>query len=141
MDFTYPPNLRFECNRCGLCCGNTPEKTRHILLLQNEAASIAFNTSRAINSFSVEVKDTFPYVFEMKKASDGKCVFLEGNQCKIYALRPLICRFYPFELKFDLNKETHVFSFTLECPAMNQGKVLSQKDFKRLFELAQERLG
>ena len=60
---------------------------------------------------------------------------LENNQCNIYSLRPLICRFYPFEFKFDLNKETDVFDFTLECPAINQGKVFEQKDFEKLFEL------
>ncbi len=77
----------------------------------------------------------------MKKTSEGKCVFLKENQCSIYPIRPLICMFYPFELKFDKDKEVHVFDFTLECPGINQGKVLCQKDFKKLFELAHEKLG
>ena len=141
MDFNYPDGLRFECNTCGLCCGDTPKKIRHILLLQREVEDIAVRTSRAINVFCTEVIDKFPYVYEMKKATEGKCVFLESNLCSIYSLRPLICRFYPFELKFDLKKEAHVFDFTLECPAINQGKVLSQKDFEKLFVLAQKRLG
>ena len=49
--------------------------------------------------------------------------------------------FYPFELKFDKNKELHTFDFTLECPGINQGKLVQKKDFTKLFELAQERLG
>jgi len=53
----------------------------------------------------------------------------------------LICAFYPFELKFDKDKLLHIFDFTLECPGINQGKVVQEKDFKKLFELAQERLG
>ena len=141
MGFNHPSDLRFECNRCGLCCGDTSQKTRHILLLQSEAEDIAVHTSKAINVFCTEGSGKSPYVYEMKKSAEGKCVFLESNQCDIYSLRPLICRFYPFELKFDLNKETHVFDFTLECPAINQGKVLSQKDFEKLFALAQKRLG
>jgi len=48
--------------------------------------------------------------------------------------------FYPFELKFDDDKVLHVFSFTTECPTIGTGKGFDEKDFRRLFELAQERL-
>ena len=47
--------------------------------------------------------------------------------------------FYPFELKFDADKGLYIFDFTFECPRINQGKVFQEKDFKKLFELAQER--
>ncbi len=138
--FTHPANLRFECNRCGLCCGDTAQKTRHILLLKGEAERIAQETGRQIAEFCVEVDGKYPYVYEMKKSSEGKCVFLKDNQCSIYPLRTLVCMFYPFELKFNEDKEVYDFDFTVECPAINQGKPLSKADFKKLFDLAQERL-
>ena len=139
MDFTYPANIRFDCNNCGLCCGDTKQKTRHILLLETEAKKIASQTSLSIPDFSMEIKDKFPYAYEIKKASEGKCIFLKDNRCSIYPLRPLICVFYPFELKFDKDKVLHIFDFTLESPGIHQGKVVQEKDFKKLFELAQER--
>jgi Fe-S-cluster containining protein len=142
VDFTYPVNLRFKCSRCGLCCGDTPQKTRHILLLESEAKKIATHTSKLIADFSVAVSDKQPYSYEVKKSSEGKCVFLgDNNKCSIYPLRPLICLFYPFELKFDANRELHSFDFTFECPTIGQGEVLLETDFRRLFALAQERLG
>jgi Fe-S-cluster containining protein len=141
VDFTNPNNVNFDCNRCGLCCGDTKQKTRHILLLEAEAKQISTQTSMQITDFSVAVVNKLPYVFEMKKTCEGKCVFLKENQCSIYTLRPLICMFYPFELKFDKDKGLHVFDFTVECPGVNQGKVFCQKDFKKLFEQAQKRLG
>ena len=141
MDFTYPVNIKFDCNRCGLCCGDTKQKTRRIFLLEAEAKKIASHTSKQTTDFSWEIKDKFPYLYEMKKTSEGKCIFLKDNQCSIYLLRPLICRFYPFELKFDEKKRMHNFDFTLECPGINQGKLIGEKDFKKLFELAQESLG
>ena len=141
VDFTYPLNMLFDCNGCGLCCGDTKRKTRHILILEAEAKKISSWTSRFVLDFSCEIKDKLPYVYEMKKTSEGKCVFLKGNQCSIYPLRPLICRFYPFELKFDEKKRLHNFDFTLECPGINQGKLIGEKDFKKLFKLAQESLG
>ena len=76
----------------------------------------------------------------MKKSGEGKCVFLKDTHCSIYPLRPLICMFYPFELKFNENKESHSFDFTFECPGINQGKLLHKADFEKLFAAAQKRL-
>ena len=140
VNFTYPKNISFECNRCSLCCGDTKEKTRHILLLQTEADQISKATAIPIKEFSTET-DNKPYVYEMKKPSQGKCFFLKNNQCAIYNLRPLICKFYPFELKYSKDQGTHVFGFTLECPTINKGKPTTRKDFEELFLLAQEKLG
>ena len=140
VNFNYPVNIKFECNKCGLCCGDTKQKNRHILLLEVEAKKIASHTSRLIHDFSVEIKDMPPYVYEMKKTSEGKCVYFKDNQCSIYPLRPLICMFYPFELKFVEKKGLHNFDFTLECPGINQGKAFHEKDFKKLFKLAQKNL-
>ncbi len=140
MDFTYPIDLSFKCSKCGLCCGDTKRKTRHILLLETEAQKISQKTSLAKSTFSTEIKDKQPYLYEMKKSSDRKCAFLKEGQCTIYELRPLICIFYPFELKFDPDSNQNVFDFTLECPGINQGKPFAKKDFAELFEIAEERL-
>jgi Fe-S-cluster containining protein len=76
----------------------------------------------------------------MKKDNEGKCFFLKDNQCCIYEFRPLICRFYPFELKFDPDKDQYAFNFTFECPGITKGRLVTKKDFKELFSLAKERL-
>ena len=140
MNFTYPVKVKFECNRCGLCCGDAKQKNRHILLVETEAKKISAYTASRISDFSMEIKGKLPYIYEMKKTCEGKCVYLKDSQCNIYQLRPLICRFYPFELKFNEAKELHNFDFTMECPGINQGKIFHRKDFKKLFELAQESL-
>ncbi len=110
------------------------------MLLESEASGISTEINLPIRIFAEQIKDKVPYCFEMKKLKKGKCFFLKDNQCSIYKLRPLICRFYPFELKFDAGKGMHVFDFTLECPEINKGKILTVKDFEELFALAKERL-
>ena len=140
MEFTYPNNLLFDCNKCGLCCGDTKQKTRHILILTSEANDISTKINLPVENFAEQIKDKTPYCYEMKKPKESKCYFLKDNQCSIYTLRPLICRFYPFELKFDRNKNLHVFDFTFECPTINKGKIMTEKDFEELFALAKERL-
>lgn len=140
MGFIYPDNVLFECNRCALCCGDTKEKTRHVLLLKCETKTISSETFLPTSVFAIEISDNVPYSYELKKNNEGKCFFLRDNKCSIYAVRPLICRFYPFELKFSVEKDKHVFSFTLECPGISQGKKMGQKDFEALFDLANKRL-
>ena len=140
MEFTCPTNVLFECSKCGLCCGDTEQKIRHILLLESEANMISTETRLAKHYFTKKIGDKNPYCYEMRKNSEGRCFFLKDKQCSIYTLRPLICRFYPFELKFDLDKNQHVFDFTVECPGITRGKTMSMKDFEELFLLAQEKL-
>ena len=136
MNFDYPTELRFQCTKCGICCGDTQEKTRHILLLTAEAEQIATATSQPIAKFAVKIEGKAPYSHEMKKTiENGKCVFLENNSCTIYPLRPLICRFYPFELKVTANGK-HQFLYTDECLGIGKGKTLSKNYFETLFQLA-----
>lgn len=140
MDFTHPDNVCFECNGCGLCCGDTDRKTRHILLLKSEAQTIANQTGKTINTFAEQITSKEPYLYEMKKPTEGKCFFLEKNKCTIYPLRPLICHFYPFQLTYAEDKDIHIFDFTMECPTIGKGKPFTKKDFEELYKLARERL-
>jgi Fe-S-cluster containining protein len=135
VNFDYPSAVRFHCIKCGMCCGDTKEKNRHVLLLRTEADQIAKATLQPIFKFAVKIKDQTPYSYEMKKREDGKCVFLENDRCTIYSLRPLICRFYPFELKV-LHNRKYTFLYTEECPGINKGRLLSEGYFRKMFRLA-----
>jgi Fe-S-cluster containining protein len=136
VNFDYPITVRFHCIKCGICCGDTKEKTRHILLLRIEAEQIATTTLQPIPKFAIKIKDKAPYNYEMKKKTEnGKCVFLENNRCTIYPLRPLICRFYPFELKSP-HSGKYRFLFTEDCPGINKGQTLSKNYFRKMFQLA-----
>jgi len=139
VSFAYPRNVRFHCTRCTLCCGNTQTRTRHILVLRKEAKAISEATSKPVNTFAHRINGHEPYVFEMRKRRDGKCVFLECYTCVIYASRPLICRYYPFELKSQIDGKCE-FSFTSECPGVASGRVLKVSYFRALFRIACERL-
>ncbi|MEM2105789.1 MAG: YkgJ family cysteine cluster protein [Candidatus Bathyarchaeia archaeon] len=133
MKFTYPEKLHFKCVRCALCCGDTKNRTRTILILKTEAEKIAEKTRMCLEAFAEEVKGFEPYVYKMRKTADGKCIFLNKNQCVIYAYRPLICRFYPFELK-ETSKGTYAFAHTKECPGIGKGKMLKRSFFEKLFK-------
>jgi Fe-S-cluster containining protein len=135
MNFDYPNRIHFHCLKCGICCSDTREKDRHILLLSNEAASIAKKLRQPISDFATKIKNRVPYKFEMKKKENGKCTFLENNQCVIYSFRPLICRFYPFEMKGGQDQK-YVFICTDECPGIDKGRELKENYFKKMFQMA-----
>jgi Fe-S-cluster containining protein len=104
-------------------------------MLRTEAEKISDGTKQPISKFTVKVEDKLPYVYEMAKTKEYVCVFLKENQCTIYALRPLVCRFYPFELKTN-EAGIPQFIATDECPGLRKGRVISEQNFRRLFRLA-----
>jgi Fe-S-cluster containining protein len=134
-EFRYPKNIRFKCSRCTQCCGDTETRIRHVLFLEKEAERISKVTSKPLEAFACRIVGHGPYLYEMKKGKEGKCVFLERKDCNIYASRPLICRYYPFELKTERD-EIFLFSPTKECPSIGLGEVLKESYFSNLFRMA-----
>lgn len=133
MRYEYPKGVRFECNRCALCCRDTAENIRQILLLETEAHRISEETSRSIKKFAEETGRSDLFAYRMKK-TEGKCFFLRDNLCSIYNVRPIICRFYPFKLE-NLGKDRYAFSYTGECPGIGKGTCLKRSFFQDLFKL------
>ena len=132
MRFTYPKHVHFRCERCALCCGDTEERVRSILLLKTDADRISRKTSTGIDEFAEKIEGSEPYVYRMRKTEDGKCLFLKENSCSVYQVRPLICRFYPFQLK-NLGNGGYAFSHTDECPGIGKGPRLRRDFFGNLF--------
>jgi Fe-S-cluster containining protein len=133
LPFEYPRRLHFQCDKCALCCGDTKERVRMILLLKSEAHRIRLGTRRNLDEFADRIEGFEPYVYSMKKTLKGNCLFLDNNLCSIYDLRPLVCKFYPFELK-DSGKNKYVFKASNECPRLGTGNVLKEEIFERLFK-------
>lgn len=139
--FSYPKGVPFQCTRCALCCGDTKARTRHILLLREDAQTISKALSKPVKSFATGVRGHEPYIYEMMKTNDeGKCVHLERSSCSIYEQRPLVCRFYPFEL-ITMKDGKHRFFCTEECPGLGKGKELGRNYFEGLFKRARDQLG
>jgi len=132
LTFKYPKQVGFKCTRCLTCCRDTENRKRTILLMRVEAECIARKTGKTLTEFVEKTDGVEPYVYCMKKTIGGTCVFLDGHSCSIYRVRPIICKFYPFELHESEGEYT--FSFTSECPSIRKGPVLQRKYFENLFK-------
>jgi hypothetical protein len=140
VSFDYPKGIPFRCTKCAFCCGDTKTRVRHILLLKKEAERMSEIISKPIEEFATKIEGHEPYVYEMRKtAGEGKCVFLEEKTCTIYELRPLICRFYPFQLETARGKK-YKFFCTKECLGIGKGRQLGENYFEDLFQQACEQL-
>ena len=131
--FAYPRNVRFRCNLCALCCGDTEKRKRKILMLKTEASQISQKTTLKIEEFAEKTEGSEPYIYQMRKTINGKCIFLKDNLCTIYSHRPLICRFYPFELKNEGHNQ-YAFAYATECPTIGKGRVLKKEFYEKLFK-------
>lgn len=133
MRFTYPESIRFKCQRCSICCGDTKDKVRRIFLLENEVEIVSKKTSKTIEDISEKIDGFEPYTCVMRKTKDGICNFLYDNSCSIYEVRPLVCKFYPFQLQRSKNDRYH-FTYTEECPGIGKGPLLKRSFYENLFK-------
>jgi len=135
---SYPPDVHWECVRCARCCEDAPDRERRILLLLSEAHRISQTTGFTVEDFAEPIEGSGHYVIRMRK-KDGRCVFLDENRCKIYAVRPLVCHFYPVWLRQE--GSTYTFGATDVCPGLGKGRHLDRGYYVSLLRLAQARLG
>jgi len=99
---------------------------------------IARVTELRQEGFAIPLSGNSPYRYAMKKKG-GKCVFLERSACKIYPIRPLICRTYPFSL--ERASSGHVFKASDDCPGIGLGDVVREEEFRRMFGEVRAALG
>jgi Fe-S-cluster containining protein len=119
---------------------DTRTHVRRVFLLKEEAKHISTVSRKPAEEFTVEVVGHEPYACEMKKTlEDKKCIFLDGDSCRIYAVRPLVCRFYPFQLSKGKGQK-YSFSVTAECPGVGRGEILKKAFFEDLFRQACKKL-
>lgn len=137
MNIRMIRNIRFECQRCARCCGDTSHRGRNIYLLENEVEHISIRTGLRPLSFVSPASNSGKYRYKMKKRS-GKCVFLEGKACRIYDDRPLVCRTYPFMIKKKGN--TFVFETADDCPGIGLGEALEIDEFEKMVDNARSKL-
>jgi Fe-S-cluster containining protein len=94
--------IGFRCHRCGACCQG---EGMRVLVYPAEVRAISWFSGlywdevaepypEEIN-LSPGIRCTFEWALRI---IEGRCIFLEGNRCRVYPFRPWICRTYPFVL-------------------------------------------
>ena len=90
--------FNFKCTGCGSCCALYLNLT-------------IFDIWRVANSLNTDIRNFIRFdskykIVDFKRDSSNNCMFLDENRrCKIYPVRPMICRFWPF--LFNKGNEIH----------------------------------
>ncbi|MGC8812071.1 MAG: YkgJ family cysteine cluster protein [Candidatus Aenigmatarchaeota archaeon] len=108
----------FNCIKDGDCC-----LKRKVSVLPEEfekiCSFIGLDKKQAFNYFEV-----FDNLLTLKQKPDGKCVFLKNsNLCRIYPVRPWVCRKYPL-----LNVDKKYVEIEL-CPGCFDGEKVKAEDW------------
>ena len=126
--------LHFKCTGCGKCC--TGCEDHYIALSQTEAEKIRQHLDVSKQWFKRRYVMHLTRNTLTARMQKGRCTFLDKKgQCKIYRLRPVQCRTYPYwpeilESKKAWNNEAK------HCEGINMGAIVPIKEIKR--KLAQQ---
>ncbi|MCX7626398.1 MAG: YkgJ family cysteine cluster protein [Candidatus Sumerlaeaceae bacterium] len=127
-----PPNARFTCHSCGLCCRVFPrivvDPTRVEHITQNLAALGEFLDQPLLATDTIRAEENGEYV--LGRQENGACVFLSReNKCAIHAVlgefwKPQTCRDFPFVFR-QAHAEVFV-GLSFACPTVrhNEGELL-----------------
>ena len=101
----YKDGLRFQCTGCGKCCSGGPG---YVWATPEEIAAIASFLKMTVDLFVrryIRQKDN-RYALIEKKMQNFDCVFLQDNKCRIYPVRPVQCKSYPWWKELLQSKES-----------------------------------
>jgi len=121
--------LRFACTGCGGCC---VDPNGFVFCTSEEALSISQFLNISQESFLRNyLEPDSGDQWQLRSKPDGACIFLDGQGCRIYPVRPLQCRTYPF---WPENIKSHYRwnMITRQCPGINQGRTYSAEEIRQL---------
>jgi len=121
----FKDGLRFECTRCGNCCGGGPGMVR---VTDGEIAALA----KRLGVSEAEFRERYTRLFRrdiviLQEKPNFDCVFYDSaNGWTVYEARSTQCRAWPFWNVITLSPKTWAEAAN-DCPGMNKGQLHSVK--------------
>ncbi len=121
--------LRFECTRCGHCCGGAPGTVR---VSDAEIAALA----RRIGLAEPEFREAFTKPLRggersLRERRDGTCVFYDPRRgCEVHPDRPRQCRTWPF-WRAVVHSPERWDEEAAGCPGMGRGPLHDAASIER----------
>jgi Fe-S-cluster containining protein len=122
--------IGFSCTRCGDCCRPGAGDDNLVMVFPREIREISEFTGLEVTEVAEPYPDTVALpgnrivtFGRVLRRFCGNCRFLSGSLCQVYAVRPSICRTYPFMLE---GSGLRVY------PCRGLGKPISREDAVRI---------
>ncbi|MBN1932430.1 MAG: YkgJ family cysteine cluster protein [Desulfobacterales bacterium] len=127
--YFFDQGLRFECQRCGVCCTGGPGT---VYVDKAEIARIAnylkLPTVEFIDQYLYPYRDSY----SIKEDEFGNCLFYQSG-CHIYSTRPLQCRTFPFWFE-NLRSKENWRRLGRECPGVDRGRLYSKEKILKIVQ-------
>lgn len=116
----FKDGLRFECTRCGKCCGGAPG---HVWVTDTEIAALGRRFGMTEREFARRyTRRVGRHRVSLTETEDYDCIFFDSERgCTVYEDRPRQCHTYPFwghALASPVTWETEA----RECPGIGEGR-------------------
>ena len=133
----YHKGLRFECSQCGNCCRNHGDYA-YVYLTEVELREIPPFLGLSRREFLERHCTKEPGSFVSLRMDQPSCPFLgEDSRCRIYPVRPLQCRTWPF---WEENLERASWEGPVRecCPGIGRGPLHSAEEVERIARETEE---
>jgi uncharacterized protein len=124
----YRDGLRFRCTQCGNCCTGAPGA---VWVSEEELAAIAEHLGKSVGEVRLLHTRKLLGRTSLREFANGDCEFLDGQtrQCKIYPVRPVQCRTWPFWPSNLSSKEMWCQTEQV-CPGAGHGDFFSLEEIE-----------
>ena len=130
----FASGIRFQCRRCGACCTGDPGLIR---VTREEVRHIARHLECTDEEILSQYIRITPEGLSILEKPDGACQFFENSGCRIYRVRPLSCRAFPFWLSTLRSCEAWEKT-RCSCPGIGSGTFHSPEEILEWIRLRLE---
>lgn len=114
----YAKGLRFSCRQCGRCCRGPGG---FVWLTEAEAERIAGTLDMTPDRFGTRFLRRVCGALALVDGAEGDCPFLDPKRgCRIYAVRPVQCRTFPWWPEVVEDEEAWADAGR-QCPGIGHG--------------------
>ncbi|MDA8138834.1 MAG: YkgJ family cysteine cluster protein [Desulfobacteraceae bacterium] len=121
--YFFDAGLRFECQRCGVCCTGAPGT---IYMGPDEIDLVAGHCQISRQQFIATYLYPFKDSYSLREDDQGRCLFFNAG-CTIYEVRPLQCRSFPFWFS-NLRSPARWARLRQDCPGIGRGRLYSKEE-------------
>jgi Fe-S-cluster containining protein len=129
----HAPGLQFECTGCGNCCTGQPG---FVWVTDSDVRAIADHLDRPVGEIRLLHTRPARGRVSLTEHLNGDCTFFDPatRKCRVYPVRPIQCRTWPF---WSANVETpETWQRTCEtCPGSGRGPLVPSERIEELVQL------
>lgn len=129
----YEDGLRFQCTGCGDCCTGEPG---YVYVNDEEIAALAQRCGLSREDFERQFVRPAGERKSLIEMPNGDCIFFDRitKQCRVYDVRPLQCRTWPFWGSNTANESAWEETCRV-CPGCGQGTWFSADQIDQLVKM------